>query len=64
MLNLNKPVILIFIDWYLPAYKAGGPVRSIANLVENLKNDFIFKIVTGDRDLGDTKPFEQVTKNQ
>tara|TARA_B100001121_G_scaffold301966_1_gene313896 strand:+ start:167148 stop:168245 length:1098 start_codon:yes stop_codon:yes gene_type:complete len=47
----------------LPAYKAGGPVRSVANLIENLKNDFEFKIVTGDRDLGDTSPFKDVKTN-
>ena len=63
MSNLNKPVILILIDWFLPAYKAGGPVRSVANLIENLKNDFEFKIVTGDRDLGDTSPFKDVKTN-
>ena len=53
----KKIRILIFIDWFLPAYKAGGPIRSIANLVDNLHADFDFYIVTGDRDLGDKNPF-------
>lgn len=55
--------ILIFIDWYLPAYKAGGPVRSIVNLVEALKTDFLIDIVTSDRDFGDSLPFESIEKN-
>ena len=52
----NKQRILIFIDWYIPAYKAGGPIRSVYNLVTQLSNIFEFYIVTGDRDLGDLKP--------
>ena len=36
---MAKKKILIFIDWYLPGYKAGGPVQSVANLVENLKDN-------------------------
>ncbi len=64
MLQLNKPVVLIFIDWYLPAYKAGGPVRSIVNLVENLKHDFVFKIVTSDRDLGENSPLPDIKTDE
>ena len=29
-------VIYISIPWFIPAYKAGGPIQSIANLVEQL----------------------------
>ena len=53
----NKPRILIFIDWYIPAFKAGGPIRSVYNLVTQLSGDFKFYIVTGDRDLGDVNPY-------
>lgn len=45
--------ILTFVDYYLPGYKSGGPVRSVANLVERLGNDFHFVVVTTDRDCGD-----------
>ena len=55
-----KPKILIFIDWYLPAYKAGGPVKSVPNLVDNLKSNFDFDIITSDRDFGDESPFHEV----
>ena len=36
---MNKKKLLVFTDWYLPAYKAGGPVRSIANIVAHLKDE-------------------------
>jgi len=44
--------ILIFIDWFLPAYKAGGPIRSIKNLVETLHKEFNFYIITSNKDIG------------
>ena len=50
-----KPVVLVAIDWYLPAYRAGGPIRSIANLVGALGLEMDFRIVCGNRDLGDTE---------
>ena len=36
---------------YLPGYKAGGPIRSIENLVARLGRELHFKILTADRDL-------------
>ena len=48
----ERPVVLVAIDWYLPAYRAGGPIRSIANLVAALGEDIDFRIVCGHRDLG------------
>jgi len=47
---LSKPQVLAFIDWYKPFYKAGGPVRSMVNLVDHLHDRVDFSIVTGDRD--------------
>ena len=47
-----KPKILIFVGYYLPGYKAGGPLRTISNMVDHLSKDFEFWIVTRDRDLG------------
>ncbi|OQX98933.1 MAG: hypothetical protein B6I24_04080 [Bacteroidetes bacterium 4572_128] len=52
--------ILILIDWFLPAYKAGGPIRSVANLVFHLKNNFEFFIITSDRDLNDENHFKNI----
>ncbi len=54
---MDKPRVMIFIDWFLPGYKAGGPIRSVANLVETLHHQYAFSIVTTDRDLGDSEPY-------
>jgi glycosyltransferase involved in cell wall biosynthesis len=50
--------VLVFADWYLPGFKAGGPIRSIANMVEALGDEFQFKVITRDRDWLQTKPYE------
>ena len=55
--------VLVFIDWYYPAFKAGGPIRSISNMISLLSEDINFFIVTGDRDLLDKKPFKYVKFN-
>lgn len=52
--------ILVITDYYLPGYKGGGPIRTIANMVERLGDDFQFFILTADRDLGDTQPYADV----
>lgn len=60
----KKPIILTFADYYLPGYKAGGPIRAISNLVEALSPDFEFHIVTRDRDLGDDEPYPGVVSGE
>ncbi|MCW3071645.1 MAG: hypothetical protein JWO44_1535 [Bacteroidetes bacterium] len=56
--------MLIFIDWYLPGYKAGGPIQSVSNLVEHLKGEFDFSIVTRDTDYCETIPYKNVKSNE
>lgn len=59
--NLNvKFILLCFISYYLPGYRSGGPVRSIANFVDNLGDEFDIRIVTRDRDALDTEPYPNV----
>jgi glycosyltransferase involved in cell wall biosynthesis len=57
---MTKKRLLVFIDWYDPGYKAGGPIQSCRNLVEALRDRFDVFIVCSDRDLGDEKPYESV----
>jgi glycosyltransferase involved in cell wall biosynthesis len=57
-------IILTISDYYLPSYKAGGPIRSISNMVTALGGEFGFKVVTSDRDLGDTQPFEGIRSGE
>jgi glycosyltransferase involved in cell wall biosynthesis len=45
-----NPIILTFVGSYLPGFKAGGPIRTISNMVAHLGDDLDFRIVTLDRD--------------
>jgi glycosyltransferase involved in cell wall biosynthesis len=53
----DRPTILVLADFYLPGFRAGGPVRSIQNLVVTLCSDFEFRVVTRDRDLGSKEAY-------
>ena len=48
-----KSKVLILTDWFIPGFKAGGPIQSVKNLVENTKDEIGFTIITGDRDLNE-----------
>lgn len=52
--------IIVLVQYYLPGYKAGGPIRSIASLASALGGELGFKIVTLDRDLGAGSPYPDV----
>jgi len=54
--------IFTTIGSYLPGYKAGGPIRSVANLIDALGDDFEFRVVTSDRDLGEDKAYDGIVK--
>lgn len=56
----RRPVVLVLTRCYLPGYRAGGPIRTIANLVERLGDEFDFHIVCLDRDHLDTAPYPDV----
>lgn len=58
---MSRPIVLVFARYYLPGFKAGGPVRSIDNLVGHLGDEFDFHVVTSDRDLGDGGAYPGVT---
>lgn len=59
----QKKKILIFIDWFLPGYKAGGPVRSMANMIEYLAEQYEFYIITRNTDYTETRPYSSVEAN-
>jgi len=61
---MEKKKIIIFIDWYLPGYKAGGPIQSVSNLVDHLKDEFYFYIVTRDTDYCESTPYSDIISNQ
>ena len=49
-----KKRIAVFLGGYLPAKKYGGPVTSIANLVDNLGEELDFYIISNDHDLNES----------
>lgn len=59
-----KPKILIFIDWYKPGFKAGGPIRSISNLVSQLHNSYNFYIITRNTDYLETVPYTNIKTDE
>lgn len=56
--------IIILSEWYAPGFKAGGPVQSCVNLVNELSGDFELYVLTTDRDLGDTQPYANLKLNE
>lgn len=59
---MSKPRILIFASHYLPGFKAGGTIRSLANLVEQFWPEYEFLIASRDRDAGDVAPFKEAIR--
>jgi glycosyltransferase involved in cell wall biosynthesis len=53
----NQVIILVFCDYYLPGYKAGGPVRTLSNMIDLLGYRYSFEVLTRDRDLGEQEPY-------
>lgn len=60
MKETTKKRVLVFIDWYLPGYKAGGPVRSMANMTAHLSDSYDFFIVTRNSEYGEIACYEGI----
>jgi len=60
----GKKKILLFADWYEPGYRAGGPIRSCVNFVQQMKDDYSIYIFTSDRDLGASSAYENIQADQ
>jgi glycosyltransferase involved in cell wall biosynthesis len=58
---MSKKAILVFSDWYFPGFKAGGPIRSLLNIVDNVDCDFF--IVTRITDYHSDEPYQGITEN-
>jgi len=53
----SRPVILALMRSYRPGYRGGGPVVSLESLIHHLWEEYDIRIVTEDRDVGDTSPY-------
>lgn len=58
--NRGKPSVLVFADWFEPGFKAGGPIRSCLNFVQQMKDDYRIFVITGDRDLNSSSRYPDV----
>lgn len=56
--------VLCFASYFIPGFRAGGPVRSLQRTIEGLNRDFDFRVVTRDRDLGTDEPYPGLADNR
>lgn len=61
---MSKLRVLIFVDYYLPGYKGGGPIASVSRIVQSLRAKHDLRIVTRDRDLGDLESYPGIHPNK
>ncbi|WP_029236294.1 hypothetical protein [Vibrio coralliilyticus] len=52
--------VLVFTNHYLPGYKAGGPIKSISNLCDELKDKVNINVVTTNHDFNDSRPYSNI----
>jgi glycosyltransferase involved in cell wall biosynthesis len=48
----EKTSVVVVCDWFDPAFRAGGPVQSLVNLVTQLHDHYSFSIICGNLDYG------------
>ncbi len=56
--------MLIFYDHFYPAYKAGGPVQSLVNLVRRLHHHYAFYLVCKPHEMNEAKFLDGIVVNQ
>lgn len=60
MASASKPKVLVFIDWYYPGYRAGGPIRSIWNMINSLHKSVDFYVITRNTDYMSNVPYANI----
>lgn len=64
MTNRPSERVLICADWFDPGNRAGGPIRSCANLVAMLGGTARLSVLTSDRDLGAECAYPDIPSNR
>ncbi len=57
---IAKKRILIFYSHFSPAFKAGGPVQSLINLVDRIKEDYLLDVVCSAYEIGESKVLDGI----
>jgi glycosyltransferase involved in cell wall biosynthesis len=55
----RKRKVFVLCDYFFPGYRAGGPIKSLRNLIEALSSEFVFYVFTRDRDIGEGSSYSQ-----
>ncbi len=56
--------VVVLTHFFAPGYKGGGPIQSVGNIVRLLGGEFDFHVITMDRDLGSSRPYDGIHVNQ
>ena len=54
----NRQRIVVSVDWFPPAFRAGGPIRSTFNLVSLLASTYDVWVISGAYDLGQDRSLD------
>lgn len=60
----GSPRVLVLMGHYLPGYKVGGPLVSILNMVNALKANYAFSVLTCNQDFGTTEQYPDIPLNK
>lgn len=58
---MSKKNVLVFSDWFVPGFKAGGPIKSLKNLIDNVEHNFF--VITRITDYHSNVPYESIIEN-
>ncbi|MBL0358819.1 MAG: glycosyltransferase family 4 protein [Chitinophagaceae bacterium] len=61
---LTRKKLLILVDWFVPGYKAGGPIQSCVNICSAFNTDYDIYVLTTDTDHGETAPYPGIIPGQ
>lgn len=53
--------VAALVDYYLPGYLAGGALRTVAHMADQLAGEVDFRVITRDRDFLATEPYPGLT---
>lgn len=56
-----KPKILILTRWFIPGYKAGGPIRNVENMAIALSQNYSVYVLTSNTDFGSSLAYDLPT---
>lgn len=59
-----KPKILLLTEWFVPGYKAGGPIKSCNYFAQNMAEEYDIHVLTTNKDFGDDTEYPEIKPNE